>query len=165
MGAGGAADALIEGGVTWAGLGFMVGSAILHIGYYGALQRGYAHGDLSVVYPLARGTGPLLSVTAAILFLGERPGTLGLVGGLLIVVAVLTLAVGATAGIGDASPPARSSPPTRCGTRMPSTRSTSRRPSTSGSPGCSWRCCSRRWPTAYARPGGRSAPPCSASAR
>ena len=38
-----------------------------------ALQRGYANGDLSVVYPLARGTGPVLSVAAAILFLGERP--------------------------------------------------------------------------------------------
>jgi drug/metabolite transporter (DMT)-like permease len=97
-----AVDLAVEGGITWAGLGFMFGSAILHIGYYGALQRGYAHGELSVVYPLARGIGPLLSVTAAILFLGERPGTLGLIGGLLIVVAVLALAVGATAGIGYA---------------------------------------------------------------
>jgi drug/metabolite transporter (DMT)-like permease len=97
-----AVDWAVEGGVTWAGLGFMFGSAILHIGYYGALQRGYAHGDLSVVYPLARGIGPVLSVTAAIVFLGERPATLGLVGGVLIIVAVLALAVGSTAGIGYA---------------------------------------------------------------
>jgi len=94
------ADLAVEGGVTWAGVGFMLGSAILHIGYYGALQRGYAHGDLSVVYPLARGSGPLLSVTAAILFLGERPGALGIAGGALIVAAVLALAVGSTAGVG-----------------------------------------------------------------
>lgn len=95
-----AADLAIEGGVTWAGVGFMLGSAVLHIFYYGALQSSYRHGDLSVVYPLARGSGPVLSVTAAILFLGERPSGLGLAGGALIVLGVLALAVGSTAGIG-----------------------------------------------------------------
>lgn len=96
------ADALIEDGLSWAGLGFMAGSAVLHIGYFATLQRAYAHGDLSVVYPLARGTGPVLSVTAAILFLHERPSTLGLLGGALILAAILALVVGSTAGIGAA---------------------------------------------------------------
>ena len=53
------ADWLIEGGVTWAGAGFMAGSGLLHVGYYASLQRAYATGDLSVVYPLARGSGPV----------------------------------------------------------------------------------------------------------
>jgi hypothetical protein len=44
-------------------------TAVLHVTYSVALQRGYAVGDLSVVYPLARGTGPLLSVAVAVLFL------------------------------------------------------------------------------------------------
>jgi drug/metabolite transporter (DMT)-like permease len=96
------ADVLIEGGLSWAGLGFMAGSALLHIGYFSALQRAYRHGELSVVYPLARGTGPVLSVTAAIVFLHERPTVLGLVGGALIVAAIATLVVGSTAGIGAA---------------------------------------------------------------
>jgi drug/metabolite transporter (DMT)-like permease len=97
------ADALIQGHLTAAGLGFMAGSALLHIGYFGMLQRAYATGDLSVVYPLARGTGPVLSVTAAILFLNERPSTLGLLGGAVIVGAILSLMVGgSTAGIGAA---------------------------------------------------------------
>jgi drug/metabolite transporter (DMT)-like permease len=96
------ADALIEGHITPAGVGFMAGSALLHIGYFATLQRAYATGDLSVVYPLARGTGPVLSVAAAILFLHERPATLGLAGGALIVAAILALAVGSTAGIGAA---------------------------------------------------------------
>ena len=61
----------------------MAGSALLHIGYFVALQRAYAVGNLSVVYPLARGTGPVLSVAAAIVFLGERPSALGLAGGAL----------------------------------------------------------------------------------
>ena len=45
---------------------FMFGSGVLHLGYFVLLQRGYAVGDLSLVYPLARGTGPLLATAAAI---------------------------------------------------------------------------------------------------
>jgi drug/metabolite transporter (DMT)-like permease len=72
--------------LTTAGLAFMFGSGCLHSAYFTTLQRGYAEGDLSVVYPLARGTGPALSV------LGERPGPLALVGAALVVVAVISLA-------------------------------------------------------------------------
>jgi drug/metabolite transporter (DMT)-like permease len=97
------ADWLIEGGVTWAGAGFMAGSGLLHVGYYASLQRAYATGDLSVVYPLARGSGPVLSVAAAILLLGERPSPLGLAGGALIIAAVLALVAGGSrAGTGQA---------------------------------------------------------------
>ena len=70
----------------------MFGSGCLHSAYFTTLQRGYAEGDLSVVYPLARGTGPALSVLAAVVILGERPGPLALVGAALIVVAVISLA-------------------------------------------------------------------------
>ena len=72
-------------------LGLMVGSGLLHALYFTLLQRGYAAGDLSVVYPLARGTGPLLAGAAAIAFLGERPSALALAGGLIIVAAVFSL--------------------------------------------------------------------------
>ena len=41
-------------------------SGILHVAYFLLLQSGYRVGDVSVVYPLARGTGPLLSVIGAI---------------------------------------------------------------------------------------------------
>src|SRR5688572_22735800 len=54
-------------------IGWMLVSALLHMGYFILLNRGYRSGDMSLVYPLARGTGPMLSTTAAILFLGERP--------------------------------------------------------------------------------------------
>lgn len=65
-------DLVLEGGLSAAGAGFIAGSMVLHLGYYASLQRAYASGDLSVVYPLARGTGPVLSVAAAILVLGEH---------------------------------------------------------------------------------------------
>jgi drug/metabolite transporter (DMT)-like permease len=73
-------------------LGLMAGSGALHALYFVLLQRGYATGDLSLVYPLARGTGPLLSTAAAIAFLGERPGALAVAGAAIIVAAVLSMA-------------------------------------------------------------------------
>ncbi|HEX6176661.1 MAG TPA: DMT family transporter, partial [Candidatus Binatia bacterium] len=66
-------------------LGLMAGSAALHSAYFILLNQGYRVGDLSLVYPLARGTGPLLSSIAAILFLGERPSIIALAGALLII--------------------------------------------------------------------------------
>jgi uncharacterized membrane protein len=80
--------------LSFAGLGFMVGSGVLHAGYFSALQQGYVEGDLSLVYPLARGTGPLLSVIAAIVILGEHASTRALIGAGLIVAAILSLARG-----------------------------------------------------------------------
>ena len=61
-------------------LAFIAGTAVIHSAYFLLLQRGYRVGDLSLVYPLARGTGPLLASIAAVLFLGERPGILGATG-------------------------------------------------------------------------------------
>ncbi|QDQ27086.1 EamA family transporter [Chitinimonas arctica] len=72
----------------------LAGSAVLHTAYSLCLQRGYKVGDLSVVYPMARGTGPLISFFGAMLVLGERPGPLAAVGALLVVVGVFLLAGG-----------------------------------------------------------------------
>ncbi len=55
-------------------------SALIHVFYSLALQRGYQLGDLTVVYPIARGTGPLFSIFGALLVLGERPSVVGWVG-------------------------------------------------------------------------------------
>ncbi|HEY6234480.1 MAG TPA: DMT family transporter, partial [Candidatus Elarobacter sp.] len=73
---------------------FIVGTAVIHSAYFLLLQRGYRVGDLSLVYPLARGTGPLLASVAAVLFLGERPGILGGIG-IVAIVAGIFVAAGA----------------------------------------------------------------------
>lgn len=78
----------------WSWLLAAVVTSLLHIAYGIVLQRGYRVGDLSVVYPVARGTGPLLSVLAAVLVLGERPGWLGLLGAFLVVAGVLVISTG-----------------------------------------------------------------------
>ena len=63
----------------------------LQVGYFLLLQRAYRLGDVSVVYPLARGTGPLLSVLLAVVMLGERPGWVALVGAAVVVTGVVII--------------------------------------------------------------------------
>ncbi len=74
---------------------FMAGSALIHVGYFLLLQRGYRLGDLSLVYPLARGTGPTLSTIAAILFFKESPSAIAFAGALLVAGGVFLLTGGA----------------------------------------------------------------------
>lgn len=69
-------------------------SAVVHFGYNVARQTAYRVADFSVVYPIARGSGPLLSFTAAVLLLGEKPTLLALLGMLLIVIGVLAISGG-----------------------------------------------------------------------
>ncbi len=71
--------------INAATIGLIAGSAALHTAYFVMLNQAYRVGDLSLVYPMARGTGPLLAATAAILFLGERPSPIAAVGALLII--------------------------------------------------------------------------------
>jgi drug/metabolite transporter (DMT)-like permease len=72
----------------------VLASALLHIVYFIVLLRGYRKADLTVVYPLARGTGPLLSSMVAIFFLGEQISALGLLGILGVVGGVFLIAGG-----------------------------------------------------------------------
>ena len=73
-------------------LGLMAGSGFVHMAYFLLLDRAYrSGGDLSIVYPLARATGPLLTIVAAMLLLGERPGPTALAGAVLIGISALVL--------------------------------------------------------------------------
>src|SRR4051812_19530776 len=77
--------------LTVLGLGFIAGSAVLHLAYFLMLQQRYRIGDLSLVYALARSIGPVLSATAAILVFGERPGPIVIAGAALIGVGTFVL--------------------------------------------------------------------------
>ncbi len=78
---------LWQGALPWSGpvLGAILASALIHLGYSLALQRGYQVADLSVVYPVARGSAPLLSTLGAVIVLGEAPSLPSLAGLLLVV--------------------------------------------------------------------------------
>jgi drug/metabolite transporter (DMT)-like permease len=66
-------------------------SAALHIVYSLTLQAGYDRAELGVVYPIARGTGPVLTMLFAILVLREQLTLVALFGALLVVLGVLVV--------------------------------------------------------------------------
>jgi drug/metabolite transporter (DMT)-like permease len=70
----------------------LLGTSVLHLGYSLTLQAGYRASDLSLVYPIARGSGPLLSFLGASVLLGERPTLLSALGLVLIVAGILLVA-------------------------------------------------------------------------
>jgi drug/metabolite transporter (DMT)-like permease len=75
----------------WPALLFVVVAVGLQTLYFATLTAGYRVGDLSLVYPIARASGPLLATAGAITLLGERPTPLALFGGVAIVAGALVL--------------------------------------------------------------------------
>lgn len=91
--------------VLWVGLdelprwsllawGFVAASAVVHLAYFNCLIAGYRASDLTVVYPVARGSGPLLSACAAVLLLGEHLGVYGALGLAGVVGGILLITMG-----------------------------------------------------------------------
>jgi len=73
-------------------LALMFASGMIHTFYFLLLDRAYrSGGDLSIVYPLARSTGPLITIVVAVMLLGERPGPTAIAGALLIGASALLL--------------------------------------------------------------------------
>ena len=77
-------------GFAWtpANLAALALTGLLHLVYFLVLQKGYQVADLSLVYPLARGSGPVFTTIGAVWLLGEQV-TLFPVFGLLLIVLVL----------------------------------------------------------------------------
>jgi drug/metabolite transporter (DMT)-like permease len=90
---------------VWASLGlksalFLLATGVLHLLYTDSLLRGYRAGDLTVVYPLARGTGPLLAFLGAVLLLQEHLSLLAATGAVLVSFGIL-LASGGFSAVRD----------------------------------------------------------------
>ncbi|CAN5860394.1 EamA family transporter [soil metagenome] len=69
----------------------LVGTGVLQAVYFVLLRRGDAAGDLSVVYPLARGIGPLAATMLAVALLAERPSFVTVTGALTVSLGTLLL--------------------------------------------------------------------------
>jgi drug/metabolite transporter (DMT)-like permease len=67
---------------------YYIVSGLLHVGYNMFLARSYRTGDLSQVYPIARGTAPLLTFIGAFLLAGETVTGIGAAGILLLVAGI-----------------------------------------------------------------------------
>ena len=96
----GIASILTEGVAFLPWLGFAAVSGALQVGYFLLLQRAYRMADVSVVYPLARGSGPVLSIVLAIVLLGERPGAIALFGAAVVVTGVVVIGLAGARGSG-----------------------------------------------------------------
>ena len=77
---------------------FLLGSVLTHIGYYVFLLFGYRYGDLSLVYPIARGSAPLLVGMTSWLFVGEALSAIEMLGVAAISAGIFSLAIDRAAG-------------------------------------------------------------------
>lgn len=85
-----------QGQVPWSPMvvAALLATGVLHIFYALALQWGYRAADLSVVYPVARGSGPLLSTIGAVVILHEAVTPLSALGLLAVVIGIALIATG-----------------------------------------------------------------------
>ena len=72
---------------------FLVGTGVIQAGYFLFLQSGYRLGDLSLVYPVGRGSGAMLAAIAGIVLLGERPPPVAIAGIVLIIGGVVAISL------------------------------------------------------------------------
>ena len=77
--------------VGLSGLWFLLATIVLHVLYFNLLARGYAKGDLSLVYPVARGMGPMLVPVLAVIFLNETIAPLAIAGIVAIIGGIYTI--------------------------------------------------------------------------
>ncbi len=77
--------------VSWP---YILLSSLLQIGYCLFLVKSYQHSDLSSVYPIIRGSAPLLVTLGAIIFAGELPNIYGLIGIILTSLGIIALSLG-----------------------------------------------------------------------
>lgn len=71
---------LWNGGIQTQGWWFILGTSLIHILYFLFLSRSYMHADLSLAYPIARGTGPALIPVAGVTLLDEEITQLAMIG-------------------------------------------------------------------------------------
>ena len=77
--------------------GLLALSVAIHTVYHLVLPIAYRHGDLGQVYPIARGSAPLLVVIGGVVLAGEWPGTGALLGVVVLSGGVLALGLGGRA--------------------------------------------------------------------
>jgi drug/metabolite transporter (DMT)-like permease len=82
---------LIVGLPGWEALPYLVASALVHVLYLVSLVRSYGHGDFSVVYPIARGSGALLAAVGGVALLDDDLGGWSWVAIGIVIVGILVL--------------------------------------------------------------------------
>src|SRR4051812_33718318 len=83
--------------VEAAALPYAAASAVIHVGYFALLALAYSRADLSVVYPLARGSAPVLVLVGSVVVLSEAPSLLQ-AGGVLAIASGVMMVRGLSGG-------------------------------------------------------------------
>jgi drug/metabolite transporter (DMT)-like permease len=78
----------VPAGAAWP---WLLASVAIHLFYFASLIESYRTGDLGQVYPIARGSAPLMTATVTTIFVGEKLSLIGWTGILALVVGVLLL--------------------------------------------------------------------------
>jgi drug/metabolite transporter (DMT)-like permease len=72
---------------------WLMGSVALHLAYYCGLTEAYRRADMGQVYPIARGTAPLLTIFASLAFLGEPIGIVAASGAAILAIGVVLISL------------------------------------------------------------------------
>jgi drug/metabolite transporter (DMT)-like permease len=70
---------------------WLIASVVIHLVYFAALIEAYRTGDLGQVYPIARGSAPLMTATATTILIGEKLSLIGWAGIVALVAGVFLL--------------------------------------------------------------------------
>jgi drug/metabolite transporter (DMT)-like permease len=76
---------------AWAAWPWLIASVVIHLVYFASLIESYRTGDLGQVYPIARGSAPLMTAATTSILLDERLSALGWTGIVALVAGVLLL--------------------------------------------------------------------------
>ncbi len=76
---------------AWAAWPWLIASVVIHLFYFAALIEAYRTGDLGQVYPIARGSAPLMTATVTTFFVGEKLNLIGWAGIVALVAGVFVL--------------------------------------------------------------------------
>jgi drug/metabolite transporter (DMT)-like permease len=74
-------------------------SGIIHVIYFVLLLQAYRVGDVSLAYPMARGSGPLIAMIGSLVIFAERPAVIALAGGLVVICGVAVIGFAGTRGV------------------------------------------------------------------
>src|SRR2546428_9126626 len=80
----------LPAGASWP---WVVASVLIHLVYFAALIESYRAGDMGQVYPIARGSAPLMTALLSPVFVGEHIGPLAWVGVVLLTSGVILLSL------------------------------------------------------------------------
>lgn len=83
----------------WQTLPFIIASTVIHWGYYFLLSKAYRLGDLSIIYPIARGLAPVLIALGAWAWVGETLSWIGWTGVVCVSAGIMLLSSGVLKGL------------------------------------------------------------------